>query len=161
MPDDIVDALVASARTDTLVEAIKAADLAETLSKEGPFTVFAPVDDAFTELGADMLEALLADKEALTTVLTYHVVSGVYLAEDVVDAGRLTTLQGEDLMIMESPDDGVLVDEAAIIQADIVVENGVIHLIDLVLKPEAVQIVDVDDDSFDEVIVEEVVWTEA
>ena len=128
----IVDIAVSAGSFDTLVVALKEADLVDTLSGDGPFTVFAPTDDAFAKIPADQLNALLADKEALTKVLTYHVVPGKVMAADV-KAGNVTTVEGSPLTITTR--DGVKVDEANVIKTDIVASNGVIHVIDSVVLP--------------------------
>jgi len=130
----IVDVAVADGRFQTLVTAVQAADLVETLSGEGPFTVFAPTDDAFDKLPEGTLESLLEDKEELATVLTYHVVSGKVMANDVVELDSATTVQGQDLVIDAS--DGVMVNDAEVIIADVEASNGVIHVIDTVLLPD-------------------------
>ena len=131
----IVDVAVGSGRTDTLVTAVKAAGLVETLSSAGPFTVFAPVDEAFAALPAGTLESVLADKDLLTKILTYHVVSGRYLASDVSGSESLKTVEGSSLPVVVDSD-GVHIGSAKVIQADIETSNGVIHLIDAVLLPE-------------------------
>ena len=118
---------------NTLIAAVDAAGLTETLSNEGPFTVFAPNDDAFAKLPEGTVEGLLKDKEKLTTILTYHVVSGKYKASDVMDMKSAKTLQGGELKIDTS--NGVMVNNAKVIQADIMCTNGVCHMIDSVLMP--------------------------
>ena len=118
---------------NTLVAAVEAAGLTETLSNEGPFTVFAPNDDAFAKLPEGTVEGLLKDKEKLTAILTYHVVSGKYKASDVMDMKSAKTLQGGELKIDTS--DGVKVNDAKVIQPDIMCTNGVCHMIDSVLMP--------------------------
>ncbi len=128
----IVDIAVSAGSFDTLVVALKTAGLVETLSGDGPFTVFAPNDEAFAKIPKDQLNALLADKAKLTKVLTYHVVSGKVMAADV-KAGKVTTVQGSDLTI--STAGGVKVDKANVIKTDIVGSNGVIHVIDSVVMP--------------------------
>lgn len=130
---DIVDTAVAAGSFDTLVAAIKAADLVETLKSDGPFTVFAPTDEAFAKLPEGTLEALLADKDQLTAILTYHVVSGKVLAKDVVNLTQAPTVQGSSLTIDTS--DGVMVDDSKVVKTDIMTSNGVIHVIDTVLIP--------------------------
>ena len=131
----IVDVAIGSGRTGTLVSAVQAAGLVETLSSEGPFTVFAPVDEAFSALPAGTLESVLADKEMLTKILTHHVVSGRYLAADVLASGSLETLEGGSLpVVVDSA--GVHIGSAMILATDIVTSNGVVHLIDSVLLPE-------------------------
>lgn len=131
---DIVDTAVAAGSFDTLVTAVKAADLVETLKSEGPFTVFAPTDEAFAAIPAADLEALLADKEQLSAVLTYHVVPGKVMAADVVGLDSATTVQGSDVDI-EVTDGGVKIDGANVVTTDIETSNGVIHVIDSVILP--------------------------
>ena len=118
---------------NTLIAAVDAAGLTETLSNEGPFTVFAPNDDAFAKLPEGTVEGLLKDKEKLTAILTYHVVSGKFKASDVMDMKSAKTLQGSELKINTS--DGVKVNDAKVIQPDIMCTNGVCHMIDSVLIP--------------------------
>ncbi len=130
----IVDIAVEDGRFGTLVTALQAADLVETLSGEGPFTVFAPTDDAFDALPEGVVAGLLEDIPALTDVLTYHVVSGSILAEQVVKLTSATTLQGGDINI-EVNGDAVMVNDANVIITDIVGSNGVIHVIDAVILP--------------------------
>jgi uncharacterized surface protein with fasciclin (FAS1) repeats len=115
-----------------LVTAIKAAGLVDTLKGKGPFTVFAPTDEAFAKIPKANLDALLADKTKLSGVLTYHVVPGRVMAKDV-KAGSVKTVQGSALTI--STKDGVMVDGAKVIKTDIVTDNGVIHVIDAVVMP--------------------------
>ena len=117
----------------TLVTAVQTAELVSTLNSTGPFTVFAPTDAAFSALPSGVLSDLLADKTALTNVLTYHVVSGKLMAADVVTHSTLTTVQGEDLTITTTG--GVKVNGANVIQTDIECSNGVIHVVDAVLLP--------------------------
>lgn len=130
---DIVDTAVAAGRFETLVTAIRAAGLAETLKSEGPFTVFAPTDEAFAKVSSDTLDALLKDKEALRKVLTYHVVPGKVTATDVVKLDKAETVQGQSVQI--SAIDGVMIDDARVTETDIMASNGVIHVIDTVLMP--------------------------
>lgn len=118
---------------NTLIAAVEAAGLTETLSNEGPFTVFAPNDDAFAKLPEGTVEGLLKDKEKLTAILTYHVVSGKYKASDVMDMKSAKTLQGGELKIDTS--NGVKVNDAKVIQPDIMCTNGVCHMVDSVLMP--------------------------
>lgn len=118
---------------NTLIAAVDAAGLTETLSNDGPFTVFAPNDDAFAKLPEGTVEGLLKDKEKLTAILTYHVVSGKFKASDVMDMKSAKTLQGSELKINTS--DGVKVNDAKVIQPDIMCTNGVCHMIDSVLMP--------------------------
>ena len=137
----IVDLAVADGRFSTLVTALEAAGLLETLSGDGPFTVFAPTDEAFDALPAGTVEGLLADPAALANVLTYHVVSGSVMASDVVNLTSATTLQGEPLVV--SVADGVAINQANVLQTDVVGSNGVIHVIDSVLLPPSQDIVDI------------------
>lgn len=136
-PMSIVDIAVADGRFTTLVTAVVEAGLAETLSGEGTFTVFAPTDDAFKQLPEGTIESLLADKEALTDVLLYHVLGSTVYAENVValDGQIVETLQGQYLNVSVD-DDAVMVDNAQVIITDIMASNGVIHVIDSVLLPE-------------------------
>jgi len=130
---DVVDVAVGAGSFTTLVEAVKAAGLVETLKGEGPFTVFAPTDEAFAKIAKDDLDALLADKEKLTAVLTYHVVPGKVLAADVVKLDSAKTVQGGIVTIDTS--DGVKVDDAKVVKTDVMASNGVIHVIDTVIMP--------------------------
>jgi uncharacterized surface protein with fasciclin (FAS1) repeats len=130
---DIVDIAAGAGSFNTLVTAVKAAGLVQTLKGEGPFTVFAPTDEAFAKIPSDQLEALLADKEALTKVLTYHVVPGKVMAADVAKANGAKTVQGGTISIDTS--EGVRVDGANVIKTDIMASNGVIHVIDTVILP--------------------------
>lgn len=130
---DIVDVAVGAGSFTTLVEALKAAGLVETLKGEGPFTVFAPTDEAFAKIPKTDLDALLADRETLTAVLTYHVVPGKALAADVAKLDSAKTVQGGTVTIDTS--DGVKIDDAKVVQTDIMASNGVIHVIDTVIMP--------------------------
>jgi len=136
-PKDIVDTAVAAGSFDTLVAAVQAADLVETLKGEGPFTVFAPTDEAFAKLPPGTLDDLLKpeSKEKLTAILTYHVVAGKVMAADVVGLESATTVNGADLSIAVEGDT-VMVDGAKVVQTDIECSNGVIHVIDAVVVPE-------------------------
>lgn len=129
----IVDIAVQAGQFNTLVEAVKAAGLVETLSSEGPFTVFAPTDEAFAKIPADTLQAVLNNREQLTAILTYHVVPGKLMASDVVRSSQLQTVQGQSITV--STEGGVRVDDANVIQTDIEADNGVIHVIDTVIMP--------------------------
>ena len=129
---DIVDTAVAAGDFKTLAAALEKAGLVDTLKGKGPFTVFAPTDAAFAKVPKKDLDALLADKSKLATVLTYHVVPGTVMAKDV-KAGKVKTLQGSDLTVSTSG--GVKVDGATVTKADIVADNGVIHVIDSVVLP--------------------------
>ena len=131
---DIVDTAVSAGSFNTLVAAVQAADLVETLKGDGPFTVFAPTDEAFAKLPEGTVEALLQDKEALTKVLTYHVVPGKVAAADVVKIASAKTVQGQSIRIDTSS--GVKVDNANVIQTDIMASNGIIHVIDTVILPQ-------------------------
>ncbi|MFU8825863.1 MAG: fasciclin domain-containing protein [Brevefilum sp.] len=130
----IVDLAVADGRFNTLVAAVQAADLAETLSGEGPFTVFAPTEDAFAKLPEGTVEALLEDIPTLTEVLLYHVVAGEVLAVDVVELQFAETLLEKDIEIRVK-DGMVYLNDAQVIITDIMADNGVIHVIDTVLLP--------------------------
>lgn len=130
---NIVESAIESGQFNTLVAALKAAGLVETLSGKGPFTVFAPNDAAFAKLPKGTVEGLLKDKAKLTDILTYHVVSGKVMAKDVMKMKSAKTLQGGNLTFDTS--DGVKVNDAKVIQADIDVSNGVCHMIDTVLMP--------------------------
>ena len=133
---NIVETAVAAGDFTTLVTAVEAADLAGTLSGDGPYTVFAPTDAAFEALPAGTLDDLLADPEALTDVLTYHVVDGDVMAADLSDGMEVTALNGDTLTITIDGDT-VKVNDATVTTADIVTSNGVIHVIDSVLIPPA------------------------
>lgn len=130
---DIVDTAVAAGSFNTLATALTEAGLVDTLKGEGPFTVFAPTDDAFAKIPADTLDAVLADKDKLTAILTYHVVAGKVMAADVVTLDSATTVQGSDVAITAG--DTVKVNDATVTQTDIETSNGVIHVIDTVLMP--------------------------
>ena len=134
MKKDILDTAVAAGDFNTLVTAVKAAGLVETLKGEGPFTVFAPTDAAFAKVPTDTLNALLADKAALANVLTYHVVAGKVMAADVVKLTSAETVQGQAVSI-EVKDGKVYVDGAQAVTTDIKASNGVIHVIDAVILP--------------------------
>ncbi len=134
----IVDVASSNPDFSTLVTAVQAAGLAETLSGEGPFTVFAPTNEAFAAVPAEVLDKLLADKEALTKVLTYHVVPGQVMAADVTP-GDVTTVEGSPATI--SDDAGTLkIGDATIVATDVAASNGVIHVIDAVLVPPTVDL---------------------
>ena len=133
---DIVTVAVEAGSFETLVAAVKAAGLVETLQGPGPFTVFAPTDEAFAKLPEGTVEALLKDPAALRAVLTYHVVPGRVMAADVVrsNGGTPATVQGQSLTI-RVVDGKVMVDGATVVTADIAASNGVIHVIDTVVLP--------------------------
>ena len=134
----IVDVAVEAGSFNTLVAAVTAADLAEVLSGEGPFTVFAPTDEAFAALPAGLVDALLLpeNKDALVAVLTYHVLGAEVPSSDVA-TGAVATLQGEEIELVAS-DDGVTVNGANVIAVDVEASNGVIHVIDAVLVPPSI-----------------------
>jgi len=138
----IVDLAVEDGRFNTLVAAVEAAGLAETLSGEGPFTVFAPTDEAFAALPEGTVEALLADVPALTDILLYHVAEGKVMASDIVELDTAMTAQGQYVDILVE-DGMVMVDNAQVIITDIGAANGVIHVIDSVILPESRSIVDI------------------
>lgn len=117
----------------TLVTAIKAAGLVDTLSGTGPFTVFAPTNDAFAKIPKATLDSVLADKTKLTAILTYHVVAGKVMASDVATMDDATTVEGS--MVKINAKDGVMVNDAKVTTADLECSNGVIHVIDTVLMP--------------------------
>lgn len=136
MSKDIVDTAVGAGDFETLVAAAKAADLVDTLKGEGPFTVFAPTDEAFAALPDGTVEDLLKpeNKDKLATILTYHVVPGKVMSGDLSNNMMATTAQGGDLTIMT--EGGVTVNGANVTAADIEASNGVIHVIDAVILPE-------------------------
>ena len=129
---DIVETAVNAGNFKTLVTALQAAGLVNTLKSPGPFTVFAPTDAAFAKVPKAQLDALLADKAKLSAVLTYHVVPGKAMAADV-KAGQVKTVQGSSLTVATTG--GVTVDNAKVTTADIEADNGVIHVIDTVVMP--------------------------
>jgi uncharacterized surface protein with fasciclin (FAS1) repeats len=136
----IVDVAVANGSFETLVAAVTAAGLAETLSSEGPFTVFAPTDDAFAALPEGLVDCLLLEEniDPLTAILTYHVVDGAVMSTDLTD-GPVPTLQGEEITVDLS--DGVtLNDSVNVVAADVAASNGVIHVIDGVLVPPSIDV---------------------
>jgi uncharacterized surface protein with fasciclin (FAS1) repeats len=135
----IVDVAVGAGNFSTLVAAVTAADLVETLSGTGPFTVFAPTDEAFAALPAGVLDALLLpeNKAVLAQILTYHVVSGAVMAADVTD-GDVATVEGQNIKL--STASGVTVNGANVVAADVLASNGVIHAIDAVILPPGVDV---------------------
>ena len=139
-PGTIVDVAAANGSFETLVAAVTAADLADTLSSDGPFTVFAPTDYAFAALPDGLVDCLLLEEnlEPLTAILTYHVVDGEVMSTDLTD-GPVPTLQGEDI-IVDLTDGVVLNDSASVIIADVPASNGVIHAIDGVLVPPSIDV---------------------
>jgi uncharacterized surface protein with fasciclin (FAS1) repeats len=130
---DILDTAVSAGQFKTLVKAVQEAGLVDTLKGEGPFTVFAPTDEAFAKLPAGTLDALLQDKEKLAAVLTYHVVPGKVTAAQV-RPGMVKTVQGQSLTVKANRG-GVMVDNARVVTTDIMASNGVIHVIDTVVLP--------------------------
>ena len=130
---DIVDTAVKAGSFSTLVTAIKAAELVDTLKGAGPFTVFAPTDEAFAKLPDGTVDALLKDIPKLKKILTYHVVSGKVMAADVVKLKSAKTVEGSDVKIDASS--GVKVNDAKVSTPDVGADNGVIHIIDTVLIP--------------------------
>lgn len=130
---DIVDTAAAAGGFETLLAAATAAGLVDTLKSEGPFTVFAPTDDAFAALPEGTVEALLADPEALAAILTYHVVPGKVMAANLTDNMMVTTVNGAEITIGTT--DGVTVNGANVVSADIEASNGVIHVLDAVILP--------------------------
>lgn len=131
---DIIETAVAAGSFNTLAKAIEAAGLTETLKGEGPFTVFAPTDEAFAKLPKGTVEALLKDKAKLTAILTYHVVPGNVMSKDVAGMSSAKTVNGQELSI-KAKGGKVTIDKATVTQADIAASNGVIHVIDQVLMP--------------------------
>ena len=133
---DAVDTAASMDQFSTLVAAVKAAGLVETLKGDGPFTIFAPTNDAFAKLPEGTVESLLKpeNKDKLVAILTYHVVPGKVMAKDVMKMDRATTVEGDDVMIT-AKDGTVMVNSAKVIKTDVEVSNGVIHWIDTVLLP--------------------------
>ena len=130
---DIVDTAVSAGSFTTLVAAVQAAGLVDTLKGAGPFTVFAPTDEAFAKLPEGTVEALLNDIPKLTKILTYHVVSGKVMAADVVKLTSAKTVEGSEVKIDAS--NGVKINDSTVTTADVAADNGVIHIIDSVLLP--------------------------
>jgi uncharacterized surface protein with fasciclin (FAS1) repeats len=134
----ICDTAVAAGIFKTLVAATQAAGLVETLNTKGPYTVFAPTDDAFAKLPKGTVESLLKDIPKLTTILTYHVVEGKVPAADVIQHSELTTLQGQNIKVDAVKwhlHKNVKINDANIIKTDVEADNGIIHIIDTVLLP--------------------------
>ena len=139
----ITDIVVNSPVHETLEAAVIAAGLAETLAGEGPFTLFAPTDDAFAALPEGTVASLLEDPEgALTDILLYHVASGTTLSTDLSDGMTVSTLNGESVIVTIN-DEGVFINDAQVIIADIPADNGVVHVIDVVLLPGFVSTIDI------------------
>jgi uncharacterized surface protein with fasciclin (FAS1) repeats len=133
---DIVDVAIENGSFNTLVAAVKAADLVDTLKGDGPLTLFAPTDDAFSKLPEGTVEMLLMpeNKDKLVAVLTYHVVGGKVKAADVVKLKSAETVQGQSVMVSVT-DGSVMIENATVVTADVMASNGVIHVIDTVLLP--------------------------
>jgi uncharacterized surface protein with fasciclin (FAS1) repeats len=131
---DIVDTAIAAGQFKTLVKLVQEADLVDALRGKGPFTVFAPTDEAFAKLPKKQVDALLKDKEALRQVLLYHVVQGKVMASDVTKMRSAKTLQGQNINIRVR-NNVVRINDAKVVKADIVCTNGVIHVIDKVILP--------------------------
>ncbi len=134
---DIVDTAVAAGSFQTLVAAVQAAGLVDALKGDGPFTVFAPTDEAFAKLPAGTVESLLQPEnlDQLRAILTYHVVPGKLMAADVMGQSDAATLQG-DKLAFAATDGGVMINGASVLQADILTSNGVIHAVDTVILPQ-------------------------
>ena len=130
---DIVDTAVQAGSFNTLVAAVQAAGLADTLKGTGPFTVFAPTDEAFAKLPKGTVDALLKDIPKLKQILTYHVVAGKVMAADVVKIKSAKTVEGSELKIDAS--NGVKINNSTVTTPDVAADNGVIHIIDTVLMP--------------------------
>jgi uncharacterized surface protein with fasciclin (FAS1) repeats len=135
--NDIVDVAVAAGDFNTLATALEAADLVSVLKGEGPFTVFAPTDAAFAKLPEGTVEGLLADKEALARVLTYHVVPGKVMASDVVGLSEASSVEGSPISISVVDGQVMLNGSATVVATDVNASNGVIHVIDTVILPPA------------------------
>jgi uncharacterized surface protein with fasciclin (FAS1) repeats len=132
--NDIIQTAINAGNFTTLATALTEAGLVDALKGDGPFTVFAPTDEAFKNLPKGALEGLLKDKEALKNVLLYHVVSGKVSSKEVVDLNKATTLNGSDLNI-KTNNGKVMINDADVIGADVIASNGIIHVIDKVLLP--------------------------
>ncbi len=134
---NIVETAIEAGKFSTLVKAVQGAGLADTLAGEGPFTVFAPTDEAFAKIPDETMKAVLADTDKLTSILKFHVVSGKVMAEEVVKMSTAKTLQGGELTI--KTENGVMVGNdatmATVVTPDVECTNGVIHIIDTVLMP--------------------------
>jgi uncharacterized surface protein with fasciclin (FAS1) repeats len=130
----IVQTAVENGSFTTLVKAVTAAGLVDTLSGTGPFTVFAPTDEAFAKIPAETLNAVLADKAQLTKILTYHVVAGKVMAADVTGMTSAATVEGSTIAI-KTVDGKVMINDATVVMTDVECSNGVIHVIDSVLMP--------------------------
>lgn len=135
-PASILETAQAAGKFSTLLTAVKAAGLADALSGEGPFTVFAPTDEAFAALPEGTVQALLNDKEKLSSILTYHVLNGEVKAENVIKLDKAETLNGQSVSI-KVVEKKVMIDNALVTATDIICTNGVIHVIDSVILPQA------------------------
>ncbi len=131
---NLVETAIEAGNFKTLVKAVQEADLVDTLSSDGPFTVFAPTDEAFAKLPEGTIESILKDKEKLTNILTYHLVANKVMSNDVIKINSAKTVNGKELSI--NSENGVKIDDATVIKTDIECSNGVIHVIDSVLLPE-------------------------
>ena len=129
----IIETAVNAGIFKTLVVAVQIAGLTETLNGTGPFTVLAPTDEAFAKIPKETLDAVLADKDKLTSILTYHVIAGKVMASDIVKLTSAPTLQGKNIIINAT--NGVMINNAKVVKTDIECTNGVIHIIDTVLMP--------------------------
>ncbi len=136
---NIIETAKDDGRFNTLLRAIDAAGLTDTLSSEGPFTVFAPTNGAFNKLSRDQLQSALKDKDLLQSILKYHVVSGKMMAQDIMQQSSIQTLEGENLSI-DTSQGTVRVNDARVTQTDIECTNGVCHIIDTVLIPKKANI---------------------
>lgn len=131
----ILDTATKAGSFKTLIQAVKATGLTNTLEGSGPFTIFAPTDEAFDKLPTGTIEKLLQDIPQLTKILSYHIVEGKIMSKDVVKLDKTPTVAGSDLKV-HANDEGLMVDDATVIQSDLQVDNGVIHVIDTVLIPQ-------------------------
>jgi len=131
--NNIIETAIKAGNFKTLVKAVQEAGLVDTLSSDGPFTVFAPTDEAFAKIPKETLDEILQDKEKLTDILTYHVVAEKVMSNEVVNLNTTKTVNGKDIMIDTKK--GVKINKASVIKTDIECSNGVIHVIDDVLIP--------------------------
>ena len=131
---NLIETAIEAGNFKTLIKAVQEAGLVDTLSNDGPFTIFAPTDEAFAKLPPGTFDTLLKDKEKLTNILTYHVVADKVMANEVANLNFTETVNGKDVQIDTSK--GVMVDKANVIKTDIECTNGVIHIIDKVLLPD-------------------------
>jgi uncharacterized surface protein with fasciclin (FAS1) repeats len=131
---NLVETAIEAGNFKTLIKAVQEAGLVDTLSSDGPFTIFAPTDDAFSKLPTGTIDNLLKDKEKLTNILTYHVVPDKVMANEVANLNYAKTVNGKEVQIDTSK--GVKIDQANVVKSDIECTNGVIHIIDNVLLPD-------------------------